>query len=373
MKRDTERAGWDSHPARLVFGYGLCYDGFRIRKKGNGEMSEWMEMEQAPVRYCGETPEWMEAFCCLPELQRLRDVGMNCGCEYTAFARFRGLPRYSRFRHSLGVCRIVWHFTDDRTQALAGLFHDIATPCFAHTVDFLHGDHLRQEYTEGRTESIIRGSAELCSLLKAYGIDVDAVTDYHRYPVADNDSPRLSADRLEYTLGNLACYGLRDVQTLQAYYDAICVENGADGVPELAFASEETAYRFALDALKMSRIYVAEEARYAMQRLSELLRRAMERGVLSAEALYGTEPEVIAALTGDADTRTKWESFRALHEMLRDRKDAPDGAWRVIPSKKRCIDPLVCGRGRLSEISTAFAGELAVFLQEPQDAPLCAR
>ncbi len=161
MKTDTERAGWDSHPAQLVFGYGLCYDGFRIRKKGNGEMSEWMEMEQAPVRYCGETPEWMEAFCRLPELQRLRDVGMNCGCEYTAFARFRGLPRYSRFRHSLGVCRIVWHFTGDRTQALAGLFHDIATPCFAHTVDFLHGDHLRQEYTEGRTESIIRGSAEL--------------------------------------------------------------------------------------------------------------------------------------------------------------------------------------------------------------------
>ena len=67
MKTDTERAGWNSHPARLVFGYGLCYDGFRIRKKGNGEMSEWMEMEQAAVRYSDETPEWMEAFCRLPE------------------------------------------------------------------------------------------------------------------------------------------------------------------------------------------------------------------------------------------------------------------------------------------------------------------
>lgn len=336
-------------------------------------MSEWMEMEQAAVRYCDETPEWMERFCRLPELQRLRDVGMNCGCEYTAFARFRGLPRYSRYRHSLGVCRIVWHFTGDRKQALAGLFHDIATPCFAHTVDFLHGDHLRQEYTEGRTEAIIRGSAALCSLLREYGIDVDAVTDYHRYPVADNDSPRLSADRLEYTLGNLACYGLGGVQTLQAYYDAICVENGPDGAPELAFVSEETAYRFAHDALKMSRIYVAEEDRYAMQRLAEVLRHAMERGVLSTETLYGTEPEVIAVLTGDADTRAEWEHFCALHEMLHDRSDAPDGAWRVIPAKKRCIDPLICGSGRLSEVSAAFAAELAAFLQEPQDVPLCAR
>ena len=62
-----------------------------------------------------------------------------------------------------------------------------------------------------------------------------------------------------------------------------------------------------------------------------------------------------------------------MHRMLTRTEDAPDGAWRVIPAKKRCIDPLVCGRGRLSEISTAFAGELAAFLKEPQDAPLCAR
>ena len=41
-------------------------------------MSEWMEMEQAAVRYSDETPEWMEAFSArLPELQRLRDVGIE--------------------------------------------------------------------------------------------------------------------------------------------------------------------------------------------------------------------------------------------------------------------------------------------------------
>lgn len=336
-------------------------------------MTERMETEQMPVHYCEEAPDWMEAFCRLPELQRLRDVGMNCGCEYTSFLRFRGLPRYSRFRHSVGVCRIVWHFTGDRKQALAGLFHDIATPCFAHTVDFLHGDYLRQEYTENQTEAIIRGSAAICGLLDRYGVDVDAVTDYHRYPIADNDSPRLSADRLEYTLGNLACYGLRDAQTLQMYYNAIRVDNGLDGAPELAFSDEQTAYRFAHDALKMSRIYVAEEDRYAMQRLSEVLRHAMERGVLTAGMLYATEQKVIAALTGDKDTRMEWERFCALHEMLHDRKDGPDGAWRVIPAKKRCIDPLVSGCGRLSKIHPTFAGELEAFLQEPQDAPLCAR
>ena len=72
---------------------------------------------------------------------RLRGVGMNCGCEYTSFPRFRGLRPYSRFDHSMGVALIVWHFTGDRAQALAGLLHDVATPVFAHVVDFMRGDY----------------------------------------------------------------------------------------------------------------------------------------------------------------------------------------------------------------------------------------
>ena len=83
-----------------------------------------------------------------PPLRRLADVGMNCGCEYTAFPLFARTLPYSRRDHSAGAARIVWHFTASPAQAAAALLHDVATPVFAHTVDFLHGDHLRQESTE---------------------------------------------------------------------------------------------------------------------------------------------------------------------------------------------------------------------------------
>ena len=33
-------------------------------------------------------------------------------------------------------------------------------------------------------------------------IKVEEISDYHIYPIADNDTPQLSADRLEYTLSN---------------------------------------------------------------------------------------------------------------------------------------------------------------------------
>ena len=50
---------------------------------------------------------------------------------------------------------------------------------------------------------------------------------------------------------------------------------------------------------------------------------------------------------------------------------APVEMRRVIPAKKRWIDPLVEGRGRASELDEGFRRELERFLTEPQDAWLC--
>ena len=101
--------------------------------------------------YHDSVPPLLAELAATPAMRRLGDVGMNCGCEYTSFPRFANSGSYSRWTHSLGVGLIVWHFTGDAAQAAAGLLHDVATPPFAHVVDFLRGDYLRQEATEART------------------------------------------------------------------------------------------------------------------------------------------------------------------------------------------------------------------------------
>ena len=40
------------------------------------------------------------------------------------------------------------------------------------------------------------------TLLNRDNIKVEEVDNYHLYPIADNDTPKLSADRLEYTFAN---------------------------------------------------------------------------------------------------------------------------------------------------------------------------
>lgn len=317
--------------------------------------------------YANEIPDFLRDACETDAMRRLHDVGMNCGCEYTDFPRFRTLAPYSRFDHSLGVALIVWRHTHDKKQAMAGLLHDVATPAFAHVVDFLKGDYLAQEATEAGTEATIRTSQELRAVLEKYGLTVDEVKDYHIYPVADNDSPRLSADRLEYSLGNMFNYGFADYRTVEELYRDITIGTNEVGETELVFTHLEQAAAFAGLALRCGKVYVCDEDRYAMQRLAEVLADALKAGVIVPDDLATTEPRVIAKLTANENTAKVWRTFRAMHATETADAAQSDGAWRRIYAKKRYIDPYVAGRGRVSALDADFAAALDSFRSQRQD------
>ena len=301
--------------------------------------------------YHPDIPEFLHRLSETAPMQRLRQVGMNCGCEYTSFPLFQNLRPYSRFDHSIGTALIIWHFTGSEAQTIAGALHDIATPVFAHTVDFLLGDHTTQEATENRTAELISSSPEIRMLLDELRLCVEDVADYHRYPIADNDAPRLAADRLEYTLGNLFNYSFCSLEQVRALYEDLCIGTNEDGNPELCFQSAETAIHFTELALKTSRIYVADEDRFSMEMLAALLRLGLEQNVLTPTHLHTTEPEVISRLLADPICANHWQQFRSF-SAIRQETERPDaGHWIRVPAKLRYIDPLVRETGRVSRLS----------------------
>ncbi len=318
--------------------------------------------------YSNDFPDFIREFSQTPAMLRLDDIGMNCGCEYTSFPLFDGLEKYSRYGHSVGVALIVWHFTHDMRQSTAGLLHDISSPAFAHVIDFMHGDYLTQESTENGTERIIAESVEIQQCLKKYGMSTVEVADYHIYPIADNDTPRLSADRLEYTMGNIVNYRLASYEKAKEIYDNLIVGINEENQQEIMFTDKNKAFEFAQLSLKCSKIYVSDEDRYSMQRLAELLKDCIQRGIMSEADLYLGESYVIEKLMSTEYSANEWHRFRSYSSIERTGDSLES---RIIHAKKRHINPFVEGQGRVSDIFSEYGDALRKYLSESQDYAIC--
>jgi hypothetical protein len=301
-----------------------------------------------------------------PAMERLKGIGMHCGCDYSNIFIYKNVRMpYSRYTHSVAVAKIIWHFTQDVVQTFAGLLHDIATPVFAHSIDFMYGDYLTQEATEDATALFIMRAPEIMALLKEYKISVEAVSDYHLYPVADNDTPKLSADRLEYTLGNAYILYHTPLEILQEIYEDIILVENNEGEVEMCFSSLRMARKFTELALQNAYLYVSNEDRFMMQYIADIIKYALEEDILQLEDLDTTEAEVIQKLQSDKRVNERWEIFTQLKEVRTIEKRKEDIYICKVPAKKRYIDTLVRQGNavrRISEIDADIKRKIDTFL-----------
>ena len=313
--------------------------------------------------YSDDFPLFIEELINTPEFRRLENVGMNCGCEYTSFPIFAKGKEYTRYKHSIGVALIIWHFTKDIKQSIAGLLHDISSPVFAHVVDFLNGDHENQESTEEKTEEIIENSEEIQKILKKHNLTTKDVYDYHMYPIADNDSPLLSADRLEYTLGNAFYYDFKSMDELKDMYDDLVVSKNEFGQDEISFKSLDKATEFASVSILNSKVYTADYDRFSMQYLADLLKLAVDKNIITLDDLYTTEDEVILKLERDEELNSKFKEFKGFSKILTSKEKPNHGYWVNIPAKRRYINPRVDSLGRVTDLSENLSKEINDFLK----------
>lgn len=286
--------------------------------------------------YHEDIPEYVQDIIQTSLFQRLKDVGMNCGNEYTQFEPFCHCRGVSRYQHSIGVALIVYHFTQDKHQVIAALLHDIASPVFAHVIDFMHHDYLQQVATENLTEQMIKNNHELQKIFLRYHIDENKVINYHDYPIADNDTPQLSADRLEYTLSNALYYGLLKQDEIKNIYHHLHVNETKD---EIVFDNLEVARLFTQTMLQCSQYYVCDANRYCMEYLARLMRYAIENGICTYQDLYTTETQVIQKLMNHPTTKKTFEDFTQFNQVLVSL--SPQKGYFKVQAKKRYINPKV--------------------------------
>ncbi len=314
-----------------------------------------------------EFPDFLLEYIHTPEMQKQSKISVTSG---TIYSKMFDEIWYSSLHHSVAVALIIWNFTKDKKQTLSGLFHDIATPVFKHCIDFMNGDHEKQESTEELTTQIIQNSKEIMALLNRDGIKLEEVCDYHIYPIADNETPQLSADRLEYTLSN--GLGVRekiwDLDTIKEIYQDIEVQENEEGIPELGFKHKELAEKFVKTMSKLSCIYVGNETKYSMQFIADIVKKMYEQKLITKKDLYTlSEKEVIQKIENCpigniSNCFKKWEDATQIKES----DELPKDKYAVdIKVKQRYIVPLVEEGNqfiRIDKISESAKQDISDFL-----------
>lgn len=332
-------------------------------EKLNDEIKEYLKVLSP------DFPEWLLEYINTPEMLRLDGIGMSCGTMYTKV--FNDKYYYSSLTHSIAVALIIWNFTHDKKQTLSGLFHDIATPTFKHCIDFMNGDSEKQESTEERTKQIIINSKEIIELLKRDNITVSDISDYHIYPIADNDTPKLSSDRLEYTLsGGLYQVKIFDANSIRKYYNNLTILKNENNVDELGFKDKKICEDFIHDISKLWPRWVNDEDRLCMQFIADIIKSMNKKNMITIDDLYTlSEQDIINLIKNSNDNYIKnaFNNYQSATTSSVYKSDKPfsKGYITSVKGKKRYINPLVNIDNksyRIFDISEKAKEDINIFL-----------
>ena len=294
-------------------------------------------------------PEFLQKYLYTDTLRILRGRSQFCGCDYTKVYS----PRlfYTRFHHSIITALINYHFTQDKKSTIASLLHDRNTPCFAHTIDYILGDYNIQESSESFHEDVLFQDYELLKMLKDDKIDVAEIIDLKSYPILENKSPKLCADRLDGVLHTctiwLHTHSLNDIAKI--FSDLTILED--NDKLEIGFKSEEFALKFAEMVLVYAKELQSNKDKFVMQYLCDVIKTLIDRGIITFEDLYTKqESEILAKIS----TLPSWEKFQNATCVISSDTKPRDSYSVSIDVKKRNVIPLVDINGnplRINELS----------------------
>lgn len=291
-------------------GYGFKLENIELIEpiKINGKLGLWnydTRTENRPVyeeyrRMLGyeEMPEFLKKYLQVPSLIRLRDIGYFCGMDYASKDIYNFKEYISRYDHSLTVALATWKYTHDKKSTLAGLFHDIATPCFAHVIDYMNKDYEKMESTEEATEYILKHDKKLISLLKKDSINIEEIIDFKKYSIVDIDRPKLCTDRLDgIILPGIFWTKSIDIDDARKIVDDIKVFTNECGEREIGFQNEKIARIALMASDSIDRFCHSDEDNYMMELLAKITRESIENKIITYDELYtSTENEIMYKL-----------------------------------------------------------------------------
>ncbi len=268
----------------------------------------------------------------------------------------------TRFDHSLGTMLVVRQLGGSLEEQIAALLHDISHTAFSHVIDYVVDGHDQQSYHDEIKESYL-AQTELPALLAQFGYDWHDYLHEAAYPLLEQPSPRLCADRIDYFLRDAKGLGLAAQADIDWVRTGLVVADG-----RIATNQKEAAQWLATTYLK------ADDASWANFRevglyevTARAIRRGLEIGIINDADFFLTDEPFWQKLQQSEDPDlNEWLSFVSTEtEFIWD--ETSPTFW--VSTKLRSIDPDVVVGGVLRPLSTldpSFKQQRSDYLKRKQ-------
>ena len=194
------------------------------------------------------------------------------------------------------------------------------------------------------------------NLLNRDKIAVEEVSNYKIYPIADNETPKLSADRLEYTFMNGIYYKkVWDLSEIKKIYEDIQIIINEDNIKELGFKSVKMAEKFINGASKLWPLWISSKDTITMYFFADIIEKMYKEKYLTKKDIYElSEQDIINKIRNCPDEKisNSFNRFMLCSNFV-DCEDFKSDKFCVSRKvKRRYINPITVNGRRIYDVSS---------------------
>ena len=232
-------------------------------------------------------PEFLNKYLKAPCLLRLKGISYLCGMDYASKDIYNFKEKITRYDHSVSVALLTWKCSKNKTATIAGLFHDVATPCFSHVIDYMNKDYEYQESTELYTEKILKTDKYLNQCLKEDNINIEDIINFKKYSIVDNNRPMLCADRLDgVILTGISWTKNINNDDINQIIDNIDIYKNENLKDEIGFKSLNTAKLVTNVSQSIDKYCHSNEDNYMMELLAKITKYSIDNNIIQYNDLF---------------------------------------------------------------------------------------
>lgn len=302
-------------------------------------------------------PVWGETRILDPVLQELinsRDSRRLFGISQLGLPQeFHFLTTFPRGAHAVGSMMLVDRMGGSRDEQIASFIHDHNHTAFSHVIDWVKGSEERDDFQDLNHADYLQNS-ETALILKKHDLDIEDYLDESKFPIAEQETPRLCADRVDYGLREMLISGFaQDIVS-------VCAESLTTFDGRMVFKDSKSARLFGWGFVNLwDSDWNNRESLGKFLLFSNLLREAMGRGIINMEDWYIDDQHMINLLSNSGDEDII-DRLNHLHLPLDENPDLHTVAGTHGPHKFRWVDPEFLVEGgksikKLTEVNDIYA------------------